>query len=136
MQQREKFEQEFSIWECSSLVWVCSSNERRSFVTILDANNPNNIIECFNVGEAHLLSVASVAGVRESDYPHDETPTSEKYTRQGGYVKDLPADAGEHEAFGAVQWVELRRSDIDEIPTYCSIDEKSSPRRERNCKVI
>uniref|UniRef100_A0AC35FPW3 Uncharacterized protein n=1 Tax=Panagrolaimus sp. PS1159 TaxID=55785 RepID=A0AC35FPW3_9BILA len=135
IQQREKLEQEFSIWECSSLVWVCSSNERRSFVTILDANNPNNIIECFNVGEAHLLSVASVAGVRESDYPHDETPIAEKYNRQGGYVKDLPTDAGEHEAFGAVSWIELRRSDIDDIPTYCSIDEKSSPRRERNFSV-
>lgn len=101
----------------------------------MDANNPNNIIECFNVGEAHLLSVASVAGVRESDYPHDETPIAEKYNREGGYVKDLPVDAGEHEAFGAVSWIELRRSDIDDIPTYCSIDEKSSPRRERNCKI-
>ena len=134
MQQREKFEQEFSIWECSSLVWVCSSNERRSFVTILDANNPNNIIECFNVGEAHLLSVASVAGVRESDYPADEKADGEAHLKAGGYVKGLPVDVGDHEAFGEVTWVTIRRSDIDDIPTYCSVDEKASPRRERNCK--
>uniref|UniRef100_A0A7E4W6I5 JNK-interacting protein n=1 Tax=Panagrellus redivivus TaxID=6233 RepID=A0A7E4W6I5_PANRE len=133
-QQREKYEQEFSIWECSSLIWVCSSNERRSFVTILDANNPNNVIECFNVGEAHLLSVSSVAGVRESDYPAEDD-NSKEYNREGGYVKDLPADVGEHETFGAVTWVELRRSDVNDIPTYCSVDEKTSPRRERNFSV-
>lgn len=133
-QQQEKLEQEFSIWECSSLIWVCSSNERRSFVTILDANNPNNIIECFNVGEAHLLSVASVAGVRESDYPAEDKDGKE-YLRNGGYVKNLPPDVGDHEAFGEITWVDLRRSDVDDIPTYCSINEKSSPRRERNFSV-
>lgn len=53
-------------WLCesSSLIWVCSSNERRSFATILDANNPNNILECFVVCSSHLLCVASVSGFR------------------------------------------------------------------------
>lgn len=48
--------------ESSSLIWVCSSNEKRSFATILDANNPNNILECFVVCSSHLLCVASVSG--------------------------------------------------------------------------
>lgn len=131
-QQREKSNNENAFWEYSSLIWVCSSNEHRSFVTIFDGNNPNNILECFNACDAHILCVASVQGVRKSDYPNDDQHTN--LIRDGGYLEQMPNDiASEKEQFGAVQWVPVRR-DSDEPPTYISIDEKASPKRERNCR--
>jgi hypothetical protein len=54
--------EERAIWESSSLVWVGSSNEKRSYVTIFDANNSNCILECFPVLSSHLLCISSVAG--------------------------------------------------------------------------
>jgi hypothetical protein len=126
---------------------VCSSNERRSFVTIFDGNNPNNILECFNACDSHILSVASVPGisnflthilcnlgVRKSDYPNDDQHTN--LIRDGGYLEQMPNDiASEKEQFGAVQWIPIRR-DSDAPPTYCSVDDKGSPKRERTCKKL
>jgi hypothetical protein len=54
---------DWALLESSSLVWVCSSNERRSFVTILDANCPNAILSSFPVCSSHLLCIGSVAGI-------------------------------------------------------------------------
>lgn len=133
-----------SLCDASSLIWVCSSNERRSFATILDANNPNNILECFIVCAAHLLCVASVPGVHQADVRADEDFRS-KLTCNGGYLKEtstaLKEMMGDWEAFGAVSYVPLRRSDCnveeddgDDVPTYCALDEKSSPKRSRDCK--
>ena len=53
----------WSLIESSSLIWVGSSNERSSFVTILDANNPNVVLDSFAVCSAHLLCIAAVAGI-------------------------------------------------------------------------
>uniref|UniRef100_A0A914D9M4 JNK-interacting protein 3 n=1 Tax=Acrobeloides nanus TaxID=290746 RepID=A0A914D9M4_9BILA len=132
-QQIEKLNHENAFWEYSSLIWVCSSNERRSFVTIFDGNNPNNILECFNACDSHILSVASVPGVRKSDYPNDDQHTN--LIRDGGYLEQIPNDiASEKEQFGAVQWIPIRR-DSDAPPTYCSVDDKGSPKRERTFSV-
>lgn len=59
--QASKVLEERSIWESSSLIWVGSSNEKRSYVTIFDANNSNCILECFPVLSSHLLCISSVA---------------------------------------------------------------------------
>lgn len=136
------------------MIWVCSSNERRSFVTILDANNPNNILQCFAVCSSHLLCIASVAGeifllnlisdlcnidlgVRESEVRLDEDFRS-KLTCDSGYLKDVPADAGDSDSLGAVTYVELRRvndATNDDVPTFCAVDFKPpSPKRTRDCK--
>ncbi|VDK53926.1 unnamed protein product [Anisakis simplex] len=130
---RETREMEMLPWESSSLLWVCSSNNGRSHVAIVDANNPNSVIEAFPVCSAHLLCVSSVPGVRESDYPPDDSDWK-SFVRGGGYVKDLPADITESEEFGAVQWIELRKLDSDEdpTPTYCGPGQKPSPTRSRD----
>uniref|UniRef100_A0A915B9R8 JNK-interacting protein n=1 Tax=Parascaris univalens TaxID=6257 RepID=A0A915B9R8_PARUN len=131
---REAREMEMLAWESSSLVWVCSSNQGRSHVAIVDSNNPNSVIEAFPVCSSHLLCVSSIPGIRESDYPPDDNDWK-SFVRGGGFVKDLPADVNEPEEFGAVQWVELRKleSDEDPTPTYCGPDQKPSPTRSRDC---
>ena len=51
--------------ESSSLIWICSSSEMlKPFVTILDVNCPNSILEGFNINEigARIFCIASVSG--------------------------------------------------------------------------
>ncbi|XP_014205948.1 C-Jun-amino-terminal kinase-interacting protein 4 [Copidosoma floridanum] len=59
----EKMEQQLS-----SLVWICTSTPKMSKVTVIDANNPADVLEVFNVCQSHLLCIASVPGAKESDY--------------------------------------------------------------------
>ncbi|KAI1721178.1 JNK-interacting protein leucine zipper II domain-containing protein [Ditylenchus destructor] len=127
---------DWSLNESSSLIWVCSSNERRSFVTILDANNPNNILECFAVCSSHLLCIASVAGVLDSEIRPDEDFRS-KLPSDSGYLKDVPSDIGDVESLGAVTYVELRKMETEDgIPTYCAAESKPpSPKRTRDFSV-
>ncbi|KAI1729398.1 JNKSAPK-associated protein-1 domain-containing protein [Ditylenchus destructor] len=127
---------DWSLNESSSLIWVCSSNERRSFVTILDANNPNNILECFAVCSSHLLCIASVAGVLDSEIRPDEDFRS-KLPCDSGYLKDVPSDIGDVESLGAVTYVELRKMEADDgVPTYCAAESKPpSPKRTRDFSV-
>ena len=54
--------------QLSSLVWICTSTQKMSKVTVIDANNPADILEVFNVCQGHLLCIASVPGAKESDY--------------------------------------------------------------------
>lgn len=49
-------------WESSGLLWVCSSNQGDSHVAILDANNPNSVVDVFPACSAHLLCVSSIPG--------------------------------------------------------------------------
>ncbi|KJH52465.1 hypothetical protein DICVIV_01310 [Dictyocaulus viviparus] len=58
-------ENELAEWEMSSLVWVGSSNQGRSLVTVLDANNPENIIETFVACESHLLCIKGIPGDKQ-----------------------------------------------------------------------
>ncbi|XP_039287674.1 C-Jun-amino-terminal kinase-interacting protein 4 isoform X5 [Nilaparvata lugens] len=54
--------------QLSSLVWICTSTHQVSRVTIIDANNPADILEAFSVCQNHLLCIASVPGAVLSDY--------------------------------------------------------------------
>lgn len=58
--------------QLSSLVWICTSTRSISYVTVIDANNPADILEAFSVCPSHLLCIASVPGACESDYPHTD----------------------------------------------------------------
>ncbi|XP_076319129.1 C-Jun-amino-terminal kinase-interacting protein 4-like isoform X4 [Tachypleus tridentatus] len=57
----------------SSLVWICTSTHSSSKVTVIDANNPADILESFHVCSSHLLCITSVPGAKETDYQVDET---------------------------------------------------------------
>ncbi|KAK6101217.1 JNK/SAPK-associated protein-1 family protein [Brugia pahangi] len=129
-------EVEMLTWESSSLLWVCSSNQGRSHIVILDANNPNSVIDAFQACSAHVLCVSSVPGVQELDYPSEDMDWK-KFCCGGGYVKGLPLNINEQEQFGAVEWVELRKLDSgeDTTLTYCGPHQKPSPQRSRDFSV-
>ncbi|XP_013384858.1 C-Jun-amino-terminal kinase-interacting protein 4 isoform X1 [Lingula anatina] len=56
----------------SSLVWICTSTHSSSVVSVIDANNPGDILETFPSTHSPLLCISSVPGARESDYPVDD----------------------------------------------------------------
>ena len=128
-------ESELLEWESSSLVWIGSSNQGQSLVAVLDANNPNNVIETFDACDSHLLSMCGVPGVMEQDPVLDEH-TAKKFLTGGGKVKEVPESMGDPADLGACEWVELRRMEDSEdgVPTYCSNDMKPSPKRNRDCE--
>ncbi|KAG5312773.1 JIP3 protein, partial [Acromyrmex insinuator] len=70
LQENENRRLEAERWEqqLSSLVWICTSTQKMSKVTVIDANNPADVLEVFNVCQGHLLCIASVPGAKESDY--------------------------------------------------------------------
>ena len=53
--------------QLSSLVWICTSTHSISKVTVIDANNPADVLESFHVCSSHLLCIASVPG--ETSHP-------------------------------------------------------------------
>ncbi|KAK6741127.1 hypothetical protein RB195_009157 [Necator americanus] len=129
---------ELAEWEASSLVWVGSSNQGKSHVAVLDANNPNNVIETFLACESHLLCIRGVPGVCEGDPIIDDT-VAKAFLCGGGKIKELPDEfAGiEGSDLGACEWVELRKMEDSEdgVPTYCSNDMRPSPKRTRDFSV-
>ena len=51
-----------------SMVWIGSSTHSCSKVTVVDANYPQNILDCFIVCTSHLLCITPVPGASEGDY--------------------------------------------------------------------
>ncbi|KAL6431873.1 hypothetical protein ACFW04_007373 [Cataglyphis niger] len=78
LQESENRRLEAERWEqqLSSLVWICTSTQKMSKVTVIDANNPADILEVFNVCQGHLLCIASVPGAKESDYAQSSNENS------------------------------------------------------------
>nr|CAD2187080.1 unnamed protein product [Meloidogyne enterolobii] len=109
---------EFSLLESSSLVWICSSSEiQKPFVTILDVNCPNSILEGFEINEigARIFCIASVSGIHYSDIRITEeglNSDSELCTR-GGYFeksKTLIESIMDFELFGSVEFIKFQLS--------------------------
>ncbi|XP_029834839.2 C-Jun-amino-terminal kinase-interacting protein 4 isoform X3 [Ixodes scapularis] len=71
-QEAHRREQEEMAQHLSSLVWICTSTHTSSEVSVVDANNPADILDSFHVCPSHLLCIASVPGAKETDYPVDE----------------------------------------------------------------
>lgn len=73
----DKLEQELKVQqkelrhqdELSSLVWICTSTHSSTKVIIVDANDPGKMLDSFIVCNSHVLCIASVPGVMETDYP-------------------------------------------------------------------
>ena len=61
----------------ASMVWIGSSTHSCSKVTVVDANYPQNILDCFVVCTSHLLCITPVPGASEADYQSDEVPVTE-----------------------------------------------------------
>nr|XP_040563871.1 JNK-interacting protein 3-like isoform X5 [Lepeophtheirus salmonis] len=58
--------------ELSSHIWICTSTHSISKVTVIDANDPGNVLESFHVCSSHLLCIASVPGTKDTDFMCDE----------------------------------------------------------------
>lgn len=54
------------------MVWIGSSTHSCSKVTVVDANYPQNILDCFIVCTSHLLCITPVPGASEGDYQGSE----------------------------------------------------------------
>lgn len=83
--------------QLSSLVWICTSTQKMSKVTVIDANNPADILEVFNVCQSHLLCIASVPGAKESDYAQNSEESSYRMTN-GLTERDASSNGGIEEA--------------------------------------
>lgn len=54
------------------MVWIGSSTHSCSKVTVVDANYPQNILDCFIVCTSHLLCITPVPGTSKRDYENTE----------------------------------------------------------------
>jgi hypothetical protein len=163
IQQKELQEFEALEWESSSLIWVCSSAHGNSHVTILDANNPNQVLDTFSACTSHLLCVTSVPGklcfdiecwckchefanvlgnfigVRETDYPTEQSTKKDEFVRDGGYYKSN-SGVDVCDELGRVEWVAMQQIDDENetVPTFSGPNEKVTPKkkRSRDCKVF
>ncbi|XP_053399038.1 C-Jun-amino-terminal kinase-interacting protein 4-like isoform X18 [Mercenaria mercenaria] len=87
----KKFEKE----HLSSFVWICTSSHSQSNASVVDANNPGDILETFRVSTTPILCIASVPGALESDYPVDEDILkAESYPQ---YPDPVPEDTSKGE---------------------------------------
>ncbi|XP_064636506.1 C-Jun-amino-terminal kinase-interacting protein 4-like isoform X7 [Lineus longissimus] len=85
----------------SSLVWIVTSTHSSSRVTVIDANNPGDILESFHVTSSHILCISSVPGASESDYPAgDEDLPKCKTSKDSDVLADPAVGNGAGEAGG------------------------------------
>nr|XP_018903223.1 PREDICTED: C-Jun-amino-terminal kinase-interacting protein 4 isoform X6 [Bemisia tabaci] len=89
----------------SSLVWICTSTHSVSKVTIIDANNPADILEAFNVCPSHLLCIASVPGAKEIDYSINDDPENEIETEEYDPTVMENGDSDDNVTVGKVTYV-------------------------------
>ncbi|KAA8584999.1 hypothetical protein FQN60_003693, partial [Etheostoma spectabile] len=85
----EKGEQEKELVlqdETSSRVWVCTSTHSSTKVMVLDASQPSDLLDCFYACNTHVVCIASVPGVLESDYLAGEEVPQDLEASQGDGV--------------------------------------------------
>ncbi|KAM6966029.1 sperm associated antigen 9a isoform 2-T2 [Tautogolabrus adspersus] len=85
----EKGEQEKELVlqdEISSRVWVCTSTHSSTKVMVLDASQPSDILDSFYACNTHVVCIASVPGVLETDYPAGEEVPQDLEASQGDGV--------------------------------------------------
>ncbi|XP_059351312.1 JNK-interacting protein 3-like isoform X4 [Daphnia carinata] len=65
------------MWErrLSSLVWIINSATGKSRVNVIDSNRPGDVILTFDILAANVLCIATVAGVKDNDFPPPSEPT-------------------------------------------------------------
>ncbi|CAG9856362.1 unnamed protein product [Phyllotreta striolata] len=65
------------VWICTTKGYIGNSSPFASLVTIIDANNPAELLTSFGVCSGHVLCIASVPGASLSDY--EKTPSRIEY---------------------------------------------------------
>ncbi|KAL3987232.1 receptor activity modifying protein 3 [Sarotherodon galilaeus] len=69
--------------EMSSRVWVCTSTHSSTKVMVLDATQPSDLLDSFYACNTHIVCIASVPGVLETDYPAGEAVPQDLESSQG-----------------------------------------------------
>ncbi|XP_039974722.1 sperm associated antigen 9a isoform X1 [Xiphias gladius] len=72
--------------EMSSRVWVCTSTHSSTKVMVLDASQPSDLLDSFYACNTHVICIASVPGVLETDYPTGEEVPQDPEASQGDGV--------------------------------------------------
>ncbi|XP_061555902.1 sperm associated antigen 9a isoform X1 [Phycodurus eques] len=72
--------------ELSSRVWVCTSTHSSTKVFVVDAAQPSDLVDSFYACNTHVVCIASVPGVSESDYPAGEEVPQDMDANQGDVV--------------------------------------------------
>ncbi|XP_057717470.1 sperm associated antigen 9a isoform X1 [Corythoichthys intestinalis] len=72
--------------EFSSRVWVCTSTHSSTKVLVVDAAQPADLVDSFYACNTHVVCIASVPGVSESDYPAGEELPQDVDANQGDVV--------------------------------------------------
>merc|ERR1711892_499415 len=111
----------------SSLVWICTSTHSISKVTVIDANNPADVLESFHVCSSHLLCIASVPGAKEDDYVVDDAMNKiiveesakevEELNIQGEAKAEEISDVSVKSAIGSISFVSCATGDESLQPT-------------------
>ncbi|XP_029015522.1 sperm associated antigen 9a isoform X4 [Betta splendens] len=83
---QEKGEKELKEDEMSSRVWVCTSTHSSTKVMVLDATQPSDLLDSFYACNTHVVCIASVPGVLDTDYPAGEEVPQDLEASQGDGV--------------------------------------------------
>ncbi|XP_035510601.1 sperm associated antigen 9a isoform X3 [Morone saxatilis] len=86
---QEKGEQEKELVhqdEMSSRVWVCTTTHSSTKVMVLDASQPSDLLDSFYACNTHVVCIASVPGVLETDFPAGEEVPQDSEAGQGDGV--------------------------------------------------
>uniref|UniRef100_A0AAQ4S372 C-Jun-amino-terminal kinase-interacting protein 4 n=2 Tax=Gasterosteus aculeatus aculeatus TaxID=481459 RepID=A0AAQ4S372_GASAC len=89
LKDQEKGEQEKEVIlqdEVSSKVWVCTSTHSSTKVMVLDAIQPSDLLDSFYACNTHVVCIASVPGVLETDYSAGEEAPQDPEAGQGDRV--------------------------------------------------
>ncbi|XP_035681024.1 C-Jun-amino-terminal kinase-interacting protein 4-like isoform X8 [Branchiostoma floridae] len=86
----------------SSMVWICTSTHATSKVTVIDANNPQEILDTFSVCSSHLLCIASVPGAMEDDYPPEDFVIKGNVVVDADSTETNKSDASSESGIGGI----------------------------------
>ncbi|XP_049323767.1 sperm associated antigen 9a isoform X5 [Astyanax mexicanus] len=82
--------------EMSSRVWICTSTHSSTKVMILDATQPSELLDSFYVCNSHVLCIASVPGVLETDYPAgEEVPQDSEPGLEGSLTGSVASNSSQ-----------------------------------------
>ena len=117
---KERLEAEMSERRLSSLVWIISSAsdaKGRSRVNVIDSNRPGDVILTFDLPGSNVLCIASVAGVKDTDYgPLPDAPAAP------------PEEETSEESSGGIRYVSCSVAGTDPLsPGDESIDPAAPP---------
>ncbi|CAH1777196.1 unnamed protein product [Owenia fusiformis] len=102
----------------SSLVWICTTTSASSRVTVIDANNPADILESFHVTSSHILCISSVPGATESDFISDnDIPNVEKTPPADVSIDPLRDNRDVEEGIGGISVVQCATGAIPDGDT-------------------